>query len=101
MTHLRELSLQNCRLLDADILGLKPSSSLIRIQVDQNPLTDQSVLHLAQLPNLEVLDLQSCVVTDASLRILGQCRKLSQLRLESIRRHCCLSTPLAIAAKKT
>lgn len=83
MRYLRELFLQNCRLLDGDILALRPSSSLTRIELEQNPITDKAVLHLSQLPFLEVLDLQSCPITDVSLRALGKnCPQLWQLRLD-------------------
>lgn len=75
----RDLSLRNGQVNDSELSFLAEFDNLVRLRLDQNPITDVGLPALSNLKNLKVLNLVGAKVTDAGLQTLAKVPRLSRV----------------------
>lgn len=75
------LQLENCQLEDADLQALAPLTSLFKLNLNRNPITEKGCSFLPQLTKLEYLNLYGTQVTEAGLPLLTSLPSLKKLYL--------------------
>jgi hypothetical protein len=88
VTQLRELTMYHCWFSDAGLAHIKAMTNLRSVTVGPQfsmRITDAGVKTLAQLPNLESLDVKETMLTwDGSLAALAASGKLKTIRFEKV-----------------
>jgi len=84
--HLKGLDLTGFALTDESIVHITELRNLEHLDLLRNPLlTDQGVAHIARLTNLKYLDLRACKnLTDASLKHIAACKNLEKLDISQL-----------------
>lgn len=75
------LQLENCQLEDVDLQALAPLTSLFKLNLNRNPITEKGFSFLQQLTKLEYLNLYGTQVTEAGLPLLTSLPALKKLYL--------------------
>jgi len=74
MKSLEQLDAGGCRLNDDSLAPLRESKNLYRLNVPENPLTDDCLRHIAAIESLRFVSLAGTQVTEEGLRKLHELR---------------------------
>ncbi|MEO1012375.1 MAG: c-type cytochrome domain-containing protein [Bacteroidota bacterium] len=77
--HIVHLDLKNSGITDESLTHINNLPNLIRLRLDQNPITDAGISKLADLNNLEYLNLSFTKVSNASLDLVENYKNLKRL----------------------
>lgn len=82
LPRLTDISLERSEISNASLESLSQSDTILRIRAPRTKLSDEGVKHLANAPQLELLDLLEVTgISDTSLETIGKLQRMRNLRV--------------------